>query len=54
MLKNLTCNTSIDVDFRYFHSQGSKLSEKYVWFNIVPPQGPTHEVIVHFMSIATK
>ena len=53
-LKNLTCNTSIDVDFRYYHSQRSKLSKKYVWFIIVPLQGPTHGVKVHFMSIATK
>ena len=28
--------------------------QNYVWFNIVPLQGPTHGVKVHFMSIATK
>ena len=35
-------------------SQRSKLSKKYVWFIIVPLQGPTHGVKIHFMSIATK
>ena len=53
-LKNLTCNTSIDVDFRYYHSQRSKLSKKYVQLNIVPPQRPTDGVEVHFPSIATN